>query len=373
MKFLVIMGVLVASCSAGQELRWNTPFSLPAAENGAIHKGVAGPMTGFIGDRLVIAGGANFPGKMPWEGGTKEYSRQAYIYRMDNEGFRLIHRQVLETAVSYAGSCSAEGALYVAGGENSRGPVSTVMKISWKNDSLVTELLPPLLLALTNGSLVYASGKLYFAGGENRQLVSDKIYEYDLSGAGEWKEAYRMPYPVSNAVVVSDGKDKIYVAGGRKRNENGISTFYDQLLEIDRVSGNIHPIARLPEPSAAGTGVWNAAGNILLFGGDTGETFHRVEELMAEIVQTRDSLKKKELNERKTEVQRSHPGFSRACWKYNLKKKKWLPLAPITGASPVTTTALTYRNLIIIPSGEIRAGVRTDQILVAKQENTHEK
>lgn len=369
----MMMGVLVSACSQGQDLRWSTPFSLPAEENGAAHRGVAGPMTGIIGDRLVIAGGANFPGKMPWEGGHKEYSRQAYVYRISDQGLRLIHRQVLETAVSYAGSCSAEGALYVAGGENSRGPVSSVMKISWKNDSLFTEPLPSLPFALTNGSLVSAAGKLYFAGGENRELVSDKIYEYDLASTREWKEAYRLPYPVTNAVVVSDGREKIYVAGGRKRNENRVSTFYDQLLEIDLVSGDIHAIATLPEPSAAGTGVWDAAGNILLFGGDTGETFHRVEELMAEIAQTRDPLKKKELNDRKAEVQRSHPGFSRACWKYDLKKKKWLPLAPVSGASPVTTTALTYRNLIIIPSGEIRAGVRTDQILVAKQENMHEK
>lgn len=373
MKLLMIMGVLISACSQGQDLRWSTPFSLPAQENGAAHPGVAGPMTGVIGDRLVIAGGANFPEKMPWEGGRKEYSRQAYVYRISDGVFRLVHRQVLETAVSYAGSCTAGGALYVAGGENSRGPVSSVMRISWQGDSLVTETLPSLPLALTNGSLVCASGKLYFTGGENRDRVSDKIYEFDLSGTRQWREAYRLPYPVTNAVVVSDGRDKIYLAGGRKRNENGISTFYDQLLEVDRASGDVRSIATLPAPAAAGTGVWDPAGSILLFGGDTGETFHRVEELLAEIAQTRDPARKKELDDRKAEVQRSHPGFSPACHKYDLKKKKWFPLAPISGASPVTTTALTYGDLIIIPSGEIRAGVRTDQVLVAKQENKHEK
>lgn len=373
MKLLVMMGVLVSICSWGQELRWKTPFSLPPQENGTAHIGVAGPMTGLIGDRLVIAGGANFPGKMPWEGGRKEYSRQAYVYRIGDAGFRLVHRQLLETAVSYAGNCSAEGALYVAGGEDSKGPVSSVMKISWQNDSLVTGSLPPLPFALTNGSLVSASGKLYFTGGENREFVSDRIYEYDLSGASEWKEAYRLPYPVSNAVVVSDGKNKIYIAGGRKRNENAISTFYDQLLEADLVSGQIRQIATLPEPSAAGTGVLDAEGNILLFGGDTGETFHRVEALMAEIERTADPVKKKELNDRKAEVQRLHPGFSKVCRKYDLKKKKWLPVAPMEGESPVTTTALTYRDLILIPSGEIRAGVRTGRILIAKQGNAHEK
>lgn len=374
MKFLVIMTVLVSACSSGQGLRWNNSFSLPSGENGSAHMGVAGPVAGIIGNRLVIAGGANFPDKMPWEGGTKEHSRQVYIYAIGENGIRLVHQQQLETAVSYPGNCSAEGALYVAGGENSHGPVSSVMRIILENDSLITESLPPLPVPLTNGSLVYASGKLYFAGGENAELVSDKIYVYDLSGeVAGWKEAYRLPYPVSNAVVVSDGKNKIYLAGGRKRNENAVSTFYNRVLEVDLISAGIRQIATLPEASAAGTGILDREGNILLFGGDTGETFHQVEALNIQIGQTTDPKRRKELNEQKARTQSSHPGFSKTCRKYDLKKEEWVRMPPLSGDSPVTTTALTYRDLIIIPSGEIRAGVRTDQILTGKQVDAYEK
>lgn len=367
------MMLMLTACSSPPDIRWFGEFSLPPGEDGFANIGVAGPMTGIIGDRLVIAGGANFPNGKPWEGGTKSYSRQAWIYAIEGDGIRLTGRQWLETAVSYAGNCSAEGALYVAGGENENGPVSSVMKITLNNDSLITEPLASLPHSLTNGSLVFASGKLYFSGGENREFVSDKVYAYDPAGAAGWKEAYRLPYPVANAVVISDGKNKIYLAGGRRRNENAVSTFYDQLLEIDLASGDVRQIATLPKPSAAGTGVLGTSGNILLFGGDTGETFHRVEALLAEIGRTADPVKKKELNDRKAEIQRSHPGFSGACLKYDLKKKKWFGVAPIAGDSPVTTSALTYRDLIIIPSGEIKAGVRTDQILIAKQANEHDK
>lgn len=369
MKFWVIMTLLVSACSTGQELRWNNSFSLPAGENGSAHTGVAGPVAGIIGDTLIIAGGANFPGKMPWEGGVKYYSKEAYIYTMDGEGIRLIRRQALENAVSYPGNCSAWGALYAAGGENSVGPVNSVMKIIPENDSLVTEYLPPLPVALTNGSLVFASGKLYFTGGENRELVSDKIYVYDLLDlSAVWKEAYRLPYPVSNAVVVSDGKEKIYIAGGRKRNEHALSTFYDGVLEVDLVSESIRRVATLPEALSAGTGVLDGDGNLLLFGGDTGETFHKAEGLILQISQTTDPVRREELNEQKARVQRTHPGFSNLCRKYDFKKEKWVSLPPLSGNSPVTTTALVYRDLIVIPSGEIRAGVRTDQIRVGKYE-----
>ena len=36
------------------------------------------------------------------------------------------------------------------------------------------------------------------------------------------------------------------------------------------------------------------------------------------------------------------------------------------GLSPVTTTAIMKDQLIIIPSGEVRAGVRTNEILVGR-------
>lgn len=371
MRFWILLMVGISACSSEHRMEWEKVYFLPGGENNTPHIGLAGPMAGITGDRLVIAGGANFPVKMPWEGGTKAYPRQAYIYGIEDGGLRLVRQQTLETAVAYPGNCSAEGVWYVAGGENESGPVNTVMKIRQENDALVTELMAPLPVPLTNGSLVSASGKLYFVGGENRAFVSDKIYAY--SEASGWKEAYSLPYPVSHAVVVSDGKSKIYIAGGRKRNENAISTLYDAVLEADLASGKVQQIATLPEALAAGTGVWDEQGSILLFGGDNGETFHRVEALIAEIGRTGDAEKKKELNEQKAQLQRSHPGFSKICRKYNLKKKEWTHVLPLPGHSPVTTTALTYGDRVIIPSGEIRAGVRTNQILTGKQVKTYEK
>ena len=52
----------------------------------------------------------------------------------------------------------------------------------------------------------------------------------------------------------------------------------------------------------------------------------------------------------------------------NLKDEKWQSAAVILGESPVTTTAILYDNTIVIPSGEIRAGVRTNQILSGKMQ-----
>jgi N-acetylneuraminic acid mutarotase len=47
-------------------------------------------------------------------------------------------------------------------------------------------------------------------------------------------------------------------------------------------------------------------------------------------------------------------------------KNEWKQLGEIPFPAPVTTTAIKWNKQIIIPGGEIRAGVRTPYILEAK-------
>jgi N-acetylneuraminic acid mutarotase len=51
---------------------------------------------------------------------------------------------------------------------------------------------------------------------------------------------------------------------------------------------------------------------------------------------------------------------------YDTRKDEWKAAGCISYDSPVTTTAVKWNNKIIIPGGEIKAGVRTPQILSAK-------
>ncbi|MBD1424290.1 hypothetical protein [Sphingobacterium arenae] len=370
---ILLLTVVLSSCSSAEKSKtivWNNQTKLPANADGSSHLGLAGPVAGMMGDKLLIAGGANFPGKMPWDGGAKQYATETYIYQLENGVLTFLTQSELKEAIAYPGNCSVGQILYVAGGENESGAVKSVKKFSLKGNTLQEESLPDLPLALTNGSLVFASNKLYFVGGENQQLVSDKIYRLDLSAENMvWEEAFTLAHPVSNAVVVSDKKNKLYIAGGRMRNTDSLSTIYNQLFEVDLPSGSINKITDLPQPTAAGTGIWDDDGHILLFGGDHAETFHRVEALIAQINQTTDASWRNTLIEEKAVLQRQHPGFSSHTWSFNVVQKKWKKQDDIIGESPVTTTALRHQNSVIIPSGEIRAGVRTDQILVGHMKN----
>lgn len=107
-------------------------------------------------------------------------------------------------------------------------------------------------------------------------------------------------------------------------------------------------------------------GNILLFGGDRGTTFSKVENYISLINKAPTQLEKEELILKKNQVLLSHPGFSQDILLYNIQTQSTKIAGLIPYATPVTTNAFYWGKEIVIPSGEIKAGVRTPQILMAK-------
>lgn len=121
----------------------------------------------------------------------------------------------------------------------------------------------------------------------------------------------------------------------------------------------------LPYALCAGTGILQDR-HILLFGGDKGIVFNQAETLIAAIKNTSDPVKKQELILEKNKLQSTHPGFSREVIAYDIDQDTWSVAGLIPYETPVTTTAVNWENGILIPSGEIRAGVRTPRILKLK-------
>lgn len=68
-----------------ERIEWQQTLSLPTRD-AAPHPGVAGAFSGFIGDYLVIAGGANFPNGMPWENGEKKWHQSLYAIQPESPG-----------------------------------------------------------------------------------------------------------------------------------------------------------------------------------------------------------------------------------------------------------------------------------------------
>ena len=81
-------------------LQWNVAAELPVAANGAKALGVAGAVAGVYKNKLIVAGGANFPAAMPWLGGKKKYEDALYVYAKKGKGIVLQQRIKLPFAIA---------------------------------------------------------------------------------------------------------------------------------------------------------------------------------------------------------------------------------------------------------------------------------
>ena len=342
-------------------LRWEIFTNLTGSEHGI---GLAGPVTGIVGEFLMVGGGANFPDALPWEGGKKVYHDEASLFSLKDSA-QIPVSVKLPYPLAYPANCAVGDGFLYAGGENAGGPLAKVIRVKWINDQPEFNFLADLPVATTNASAVSIGDVVYLAGGETKERASAQLLRLDLNNvSGGWKALANIPHPVSNMVLLStqDGKS-IYLIGGRQKTASGISDLFSQVYVYHPDKDSWEEKQSLPYALSAGTGSAINEHTLALFGGDKGETFHKTELKIREINQEADPEKKKILEAEKAEIQSRHPGFEGRVLYFHIQENQWSEGELIPFTSAVTTTAIKDGNNIFIPSGEIRAGVRTPQIL----------
>ena len=354
-------------------IEWKTIAELPPFNNQSKSIGVAGPIVGVINNKLIVAAGANFPDKMPWQGGKKAYYNNIVIFK--KEKGQVLQETIAPSLVSniaYAANCSTPFGIVFAGGENELGLSDKVYLLKWDeaSNNLLQTKLPDLPVKTTNGSLVCIDKILYFLGGETLVNTTNQFFSLNLNKINDgWTMLPAIPKPLSNTVVVAqylNGQKQIYLMGGRAKQKNGISDFSSDVYSFDIHLKRWDKKKSLPYPISAGTGAVVTEKYILLFGGDRGEQFNKVERTISSINLEKDELRKENLITIKNKLLESHPGFSNEILLYNTQKNVWVSNGFIPFNTSVTTNVVQWGDEIIIPSGEIKAGVRTPRIISAK-------
>ncbi len=354
-------------------IEWKTIAELPPFRDQSKSIGVAGPVVGIINNKLIVAGGANFPDKMPWQGGKKIYYNNISIFNKEKEQvFQEKIQNSLTSNIAYAANCITPLGLVYAGGENELGLSDKVYLLQWDeaSNNLRQTKLPDLPVETTNGSLVCIDNTIYFLGGETLTNTTNQFYSLNLIKINQgWMTLPVLPKPLSNMVVVAqylNGQKQIYLMGGRAKQKNGISDFSSDVYSFDIHLKIWDKKKSLPYPLSAGTGAVFSEKYILLFGGDQGERFNKVEQTISNINLEKEQFKKENLISIKNKLLESHPGFSNEILLYNTQKNIWLSNGFIPFNASVTTNLVQWGDEIIIPSGEIKAGVRTPRIISAK-------
>ncbi|WP_423736327.1 sodium:solute symporter family transporter [Chitinophaga caseinilytica] len=353
------------SAQQPNHIRWDVAAKLPELPDGAPQPGVAGAFTGVHNNVLLLAGGANFPDAKPWAGGTKTYRNEVYVLRGDT-----VSTFPLGRSVAYGASATVPAGVVCIGGENAGGPLAQAFLLQWQGRVVVKDL-PSLPFPLTNASATAIGSTVFVAGGENSERVSDAFLSIDLSSAAPaWKRLSPIPKPLSHSVLVAQSngsKTQLFLIGGRARTDSGISELSSAAWRYDPGSDGWSAIAPIHDEKgithlSAATAVATGASYILVAGGDKGNIFHRIETLNAQIARATGEAKA-ELTEEKLRILNNHPGFNTDILLYNTITDTWTVAGQLPYLAPVTATAVKWNGDIYIPSGEVRPGTRTIDVL----------
>ncbi len=328
--FLIFMPRLL-----GGELLWKKLEPIPNSI------GVAGSFAGVDGSVLIVAGGANFPGKKPWEGGAKVWHNAVSILPSPRDRWRAVG--TLVSPLGYGVALSHPRGLLCLGGSSSTEHHRDVFFLHWTGSRLETEKVPSLPERRATMAGVLIGDKVYIFGGTdtpNATSAKATLFALDLAEKKpEWRELE--PLPAAGRILSTAGTydGSLYIFGGVALQQNVDGKPVRQWL---RDAWRYTPgrgwgrLIDLPRPTvAAPAPVPLIGGRLLLLGSDDGS---------------------KELR-----LPSEHPGFSRAILAYDPLKDVWEKDGNVP-QTQVTTSAVVWGNRWVIPSGEIRPGIRSPEV-----------
>jgi solute:Na+ symporter, SSS family len=374
----LVAGKAIADPIRGLEVNWG---QLPALPD---QTGFAGAFAGVSNDHLVVLGGANFPDAAPWDNGVKVWSDKIFILPL-NPGELETKQDWVESEfqlpkpLAYGVAVTTEDGIIIAGGGNAESHSDEVWRIQIDPVTLQMEWesLPSLPgpVAFNCGALV--GNTLYLAGGISAPSDTSAVASFwslELSTSPElmkWEELPTWPGKPRMLSVAAALNGSFYLVSGVALHE-GVTGSAERTYLKDafafRPGAEWKPIASAPHPTvAAPSPAFNAGeSHFWILGGDSGAALDNPPASPAE-----------------------HTGFSREVLSYHVITDTWsspaiipqdadgfgtastsLPSSDFPNAAPldqqgwpaVTVTGVQYKNEYLIPSGEIRPGIRTPAV-----------
>jgi N-acetylneuraminate epimerase len=182
--------------------------------------GMAGLIAGVHNGVLIAAGGANFPERMPWDGGVKVYYDDIFVLVPGEAVWRAAGR--LPERRAYAAMVSTPDGVLAIGGENAGGVRADVLRLKWDGRTVRVDNTPALPAPRTSAAAATLDGKVYVAGGyapgggsgSVRPSV-DEFWQLDLALAeGRWRSLPSWPGPARAQAVMAALDGAVYLISG---------------------------------------------------------------------------------------------------------------------------------------------------------------
>ena len=236
----------------GSAHRFNNASFLPLPALSAFGgQGVSGAFAGLIPkgfsvphDRVLVAGGCNFPDVPAAEGGQKVFYTDIYAIALDGKE-TWWRAGSLPCALAYGASVTTPEGLVCLGGtaDGQKSEDFAVLLTLGTSGEAISRDIPSLPSALDNFAAAYGDGFIYVAGGLHNGLPNRKAFRlkwplpaswFESQTGAAWEELPDVPGParVQPAAAVQKGAlaSNFYLLGGfdpryRKAVSNGV--YYD--------------------------------------------------------------------------------------------------------------------------------------------------
>ncbi len=332
---------LVECCDETKTLQLSSLPPLPDPE------GFAGGYLGVTGNHLLFAGGANFPGKKPWEGGAKVWSAKVFalpLSALQDAGSKDVWQSVgeLPAPLGYGVSATLNDELILAGGSSADGHTSQVTALRFVAGRLQQRTLPPLPQPLANHCGTLVGGTLYVFGGQTAPTALPIAGGWRLDPARpnpDWEPLPGFPGDPRILAAAAVVQDQLWIIGGAALTADAKQSISRRYLmdawRLDPSHGWL-ALPSLPTPSVAAPSPLAIINNQpLLLGGDDGVQVGRDPTM--------------------------HRGFSRMTQRFLIAENRWTS-GPNFPPAVVTAPAVRTPFGTVIASGEVRPGVRSPAV-----------
>jgi N-acetylneuraminate epimerase len=310
-------------------------------------EGFAGVFAGVSHAALLVAGGANFPDRKPWEGGTKLWHDKVWVLDSKDSSGKTAKWKVagqLPRPLAYGVSATYGDAVLAIGGADGKEHRIEAMSLRWNGEQLATEQLPKLPQPLAYGCGALIGSKLYLSGGQTSpdSPPVKLLYRIDLASTKpKWETLPDCPGPGRMLAVAAVQAESLVVIGGVELVKDAQGQlqrrYLDSVYRYDDQRGwqELTPLPRAL--AAAPSPAPKTERGFLVLGGDDG-------------LQIGQDPK-------------THRGFSAEILEYDTAKNRWSAYGKISSPR-VTTPFVLWQDLQVVPSGEIAPGRRTPEILI---------
>ena len=338
-------------------------WNMEQSTDSLLQEGLAGSFFGKQADWFILAGGANFPNGKPWEGGTKTFSKEIFVFSESNDQFQLVTTSDnMPYGVAEGAYVSTPEGVLCIGGQTPEGLTSKALLLHYNEQDVTVKSYPDLPFAVKNATAAIINNKVYLLGGQKEDGQSvNQFLMLDLNSLDKkWQSLPQFPEAISAATISAqqDGEEiSLFVFGGRAIGENNLTNFYSSVYNYKPSKGewtkknDIRLDETSPIKLSMAVSAPIGASHIALIGGDNGEIFNQVEKAINNNdIATRDKLWK------------NHSGFNDKVLLYNTVTDTWFELENPHKTSVAVSSVVSDGKQIYIAGGEIRPGIRTPEI-----------